>query len=60
VGVILMRVLFNWALVGLSSLAGASLVAEALNLRSWQGGLAVILLAALGVFVQVSLFRRKR
>jgi hypothetical protein len=51
-GVILVKVFFDWALIILSSLAGAWLVIEVLDLSRTAGLTLVIVLAALGISYQ--------
>lgn len=50
IGVLLVSVLFNWAIITLSSLAGASLVVEAFQLQ--QAGLIFLILFLAGVIIQ--------
>lgn len=59
-GCILMKIVFDWSLIGLSSLAGSSLIVEALRWRDMPGFLLWLLLFVLGVAVQVAQFRRTR
>ena len=62
VGLVLMLVLFDWALILLSSLAGANLIVTGVSARvhlpqeTWF--LALIALALVGVVVQAGLSRR--
>jgi hypothetical protein len=59
VGGVLALILFDPALIILSSLVGATLVAESLPLaETWQIVILVVL-AGLGIVVQTALFRRK-
>jgi len=55
VGAILLGAAFEWALIGLSSLAGATLIAGALDLSATGHLLAVIGLFVVGVIVQSAL-----
>jgi len=59
-GAVLTSMVFDWALVALSSLAGASLIVEGLHLS--QGALFAVWLAlvALGVFIQTRMMRKKK
>jgi hypothetical protein len=60
IGVILVSAFFDWALIGLSSLAGASLVTEALNLSGGLGLVVFIVLIAIGVTYQARELRGDR
>jgi len=55
IGVLLVSFLFDWAIITLSSLAGASLVAEALQLP--RTGLIFVLLFLAGVIIQGLAYR---
>jgi hypothetical protein len=57
IGFILMVSLFEVALVVLSSLMGAVLIVQALNLEAWIEGLLLIVLPIIGIIVQLSLTR---
>ena len=59
-GVILISLLFDWALIILSSLAGASLVVQGLFAESAMGGLIYIVLFIIGVVIQASVLRYER
>ena len=59
-GLILVSFLFDWALITLSSLAGASLVIEAFSPQGATGGLLFFILFFLGVVIQGSILRRQR
>lgn len=59
-GVILVIFLFDWALITLSSLAGASLVIQAFFPRGATGGVLFIILFLAGVLFQGSILRRER
>jgi hypothetical protein len=52
IGLLLVMFLFDWALIVLSSLAGASLVVQALFAEGGPGGLAFIGLFLLGLIIQ--------
>jgi hypothetical protein len=54
VGAILVVVLFEWALIGLSAWAGATLITQALDLRSGLSALVFLALLILGVIIQVA------
>jgi len=60
IGVILVSLLFDWALITLSSLAGASLVVQALFPQGATGGLIFIILFIIGIVVQGSVLRHER
>lgn len=60
IGVILVSFLFDWALITLSSLAGASLIIQALFPQGAAGGLVFLILFILGVLVQGSILRHDR
>ena len=59
-GVVLVFSLLDWALIGLSSLAGAGLITEALRLHGATGLLVYLLLLVLGIVIQGNLLRRGR
>jgi len=59
-GVLLVIFLFDWALITLSSLAGASLITQALILPSGIGGVIFLALVIVGVLIQGSTIRRER
>jgi hypothetical protein len=58
-GVILVAVLFDWALILLSSLAGADLIVNALEVKEWLGVLLFLALFVIGVSVQAATLRKK-
>ena len=60
VGVILVNAFLDWALIVLSSLAGASLVTEAINLRDALGFIGFIVLFAIGISYQARELRKDR
>ncbi len=60
IGVILVGAFLDWALISLSSLVGAALVAEALNLNNGLGLMAIIVLIAIGVAFQARELREDR
>ena len=64
VGALLVLAVFDWALIGLSSLAGASLIVMSverlLELPPMAGGALVIVLAAIGILIQANLLRPAR
>ena len=60
IGAILMAMLFDWALIILSSLAGALLVIEGFNLTGPIGWLIAIGLFILGIVIQTRLERPPR
>ena len=60
VGAVLLSLLFDWTLIGLSSLVGASLIVQAIHAQPSFTVLAYTALVALGVVVQTRALRRKR
>lgn len=59
-GVILVSLLFDWALITLSSLAGSSLIVQSFSPGGATGGLLFIILFLAGVLIQGSILRRER
>lgn len=59
-GVILVSVLFDWALITLSSLAGASMVIQAFSPQRTIGGLLFFILVFAGVIIQGAILRREK
>lgn len=59
-GAILLLALFDWALIILSSLLGAHLILRAVTLPPTGATVLLIALTALGVIVQIAIFRRGR
>jgi hypothetical protein len=59
-GVILVSVLFDWALITLSSLAGASMVIQAFSTQGATGGILFFILFIVGVAIQGSILRREK
>jgi hypothetical protein len=60
IGVILVSFLFDWAIITLSSLAGASLIVQALFPQGAAGGILFFVLFVLGVVIQGFGLRRER
>jgi hypothetical protein len=60
IGVILVGMFLDWALISLSSLAGAALVTEALNLSGGLGMVVFFILIVIGVVFQARELRGKR
>jgi uncharacterized protein DUF4203 len=60
VGAILLLVLFDWALIALSSVVGAYLILNAFSLPASGTSILFIALVAIGVIVQVTSMRRGR
>ena len=60
IGVLLVIFLFDWAIITLSSLAGASLITQALLLPSGIGGVIFIVLVIVGVVIQASMMQREK
>jgi len=59
VGVVLTLILFEWALIILSSLAGAGTIVQALDLRRPMTIAAFVILLAIGIAIQASLLARE-
>lgn len=60
IGLILVSFLFDWALITLSSLAGATLIAQGLFAQSATGGLIFIIIFIIGIMIQGSVLRYER
>ena len=60
IGVLLVIFLFDWAIITLSSLAGASLITQALLLPSGIGGVIFLALVIVGVVIQGSMLQQRR
>jgi hypothetical protein len=60
IGVALVAFLFDWALITLSSLAGATLVVQSLFSQRAGGGLIFFVLVILGLVIQGSVLRSDR
>lgn len=60
IGAILLLVLFDWALIALSSVVGAYLILSAISLPPSGTSILFIALVAIGVFVQATSMRRGR
>jgi len=58
IGAALVAFLFDWALISISSLAGASMVVNAFQFRPVIGGLFFIILVVAGVVIQGAALRR--
>ncbi len=59
IGVILVALLFTWALITISSLAGASMVVAAFGMTAATAGLVFIGLVIAGVLIQGTALRRE-
>ena len=59
-GAVLIGALFDWALIILSSVIGATLIAQVAPLEGGNQGLLFVGLAAMGVVIQMILMRRDR
>jgi len=59
IGVILVSLLFDWAIISLSSLAGASLILGAFSLDAGLARLAFLVLVIIGVVLQSAAMRKK-
>jgi len=60
IGLVLVRFLFDWAIITLSSLAGASLIVQSLFPQGNAGGILFLILFVAGVLLQGSILRRER
>ena len=60
IGVLLVIFLFDWALITLSSLAGASLITQGIPLAAGIAGVVFLALVILGVVIQGTTLRRDR
>ena len=60
IGVLLVIFLFDWALITLSSLAGASLITQALVLPAGISAVVFLALVVAGVVIQGAMLRRER
>ena len=60
IGIILVAILFDWALINLSSFAGAALLVQSLNLSDAIRSTAFIILLIVGIFVQALGMRGER
>ena len=60
IGVILISLLFDWALITLSSLAGASLILQSFLPENAAGGILFFIVFLLGVLIQGSMLRPDR
>ena len=54
IGVILVSILFDWALISLSSFGGAALLVQSLNLTDGVRAIAFVVLLVVGIFIQAS------
>jgi len=60
IGLTLISFLFDWALITLSSLAGASLIIQAFFPQGAAGGILFFVLFIAGIIIQGSILRRER
>ena len=60
IGIMLVSKLFDWALIFLSSFGGATLITQAISLKAALGGLTFLVLAIVGIFVQVMELREDK
>ena len=60
IGVILVSILFDWALISLSSFGGAVLLVQSLNLDISVRSIAFIVLLIIGICIQASNMRREK
>jgi hypothetical protein len=59
-GVVLLYATFDWALIGLSSVAGSTLIVQSLNITSQAGLVLYAALIAAGIVFQVTMLRNQR
>ena len=60
IGAVLLFVLFDWGLIVLSSLSGASLIVRSINLQSHALPLLIAVLVVAGILIQARMKRRSR
>lgn len=60
IGAALVLLVFDWALIVLSSLAGASLIVQSVQIRQLDPWLVFIILAAAGILIQGGILMRAR
>jgi hypothetical protein len=59
-GIIFISIFFDWALIIISSLAGASMIAQTLDVTQGVAGLVFIVLLLIGIFFQTSDMRKNK
>jgi hypothetical protein len=59
IGLLLVFFLFDWAIITLSSLAGASLITQALAIPGGTAGIIFVVLVILGVVIQGTMLQRR-
>jgi hypothetical protein len=59
IGIILVAILFDWALITLSSFAGASLIVQGLHIVGSGSGVIFFILLIVGVVIQGTMLRRE-
>ncbi len=60
IGAILFLVIFDWALIALSSLVGAAFILDPFAFQSGLEALLFLVLAIIGILMQAGLFRREK
>lgn len=60
IGAILLYALFDWALIGLSSVAGSALVVQALNWNHRSEMALYLALVVAGIYIQTALLRKQK
>ncbi|MGH7938209.1 MAG: hypothetical protein ACRD5Z_07550, partial [Bryobacteraceae bacterium] len=60
IGAILLLVLFDWALIFFSAIAGAELITSNLHVPPKGAAIIFIVLVIFGIFVQAAMFARRR
>jgi hypothetical protein len=58
IGAVLLFILFDWGLIALSSLSGASLIVHSINFQSHALPLLFAVLVVVGILVQVQMKRK--
>lgn len=59
-GIILLSTVFDWALIGISSFAGASITTQTLGINRPLAGLVILVLLLVGIFIQAGQRRREK
>ena len=59
-GIVMIRYLFDWAIISISSLMGASLIVQAFGLQRVANGIVFLILVIAGVAIQGTALRREK
>lgn len=59
-GIIFISIFFDWALIIISSLAGASMIAQTLDVSQAMAGLVFLVLLLIGIFFQTNDMRKNK